>query len=51
LGTALFVHVLCKAVPTPPAVMILAAIVIPLGLAIDLYSKRRPLRTELLPLQ
>jgi hypothetical protein len=51
LATVLFLHVLMRIVATPPAVLILAAIVIPAGFAIDLIWKRRPIRTELLPLK
>jgi len=48
LATLLFAYVICKLVPTPPAVWLLAAIVIPLSFAVDAWVKRRPLQTELL---
>lgn len=51
LSTALFIHILIRLVPTPPGVLILAAIVIPMGFALDLHCKRRPLEAELLPQQ
>jgi hypothetical protein len=51
LATLLFVNVLFNLVPTPPAVLILAAIVIPVGFALDILVKRRPIRTELVPLK
>lgn len=51
LATTLFVYVLFNLVSTPPAVLILAAIVVPVGFALDVLFKRRPMRTELLPLK
>jgi hypothetical protein len=51
LATLLFVNVLFNLVPTPPAVLILAAIVVPVGFALDILFKRRPIRNELLPLK
>ena len=51
LATLLFVNVLFNLVPTPPAVLILAAIVVPVGFALDILFKRRPIRTELVPLK
>ncbi|MGH8021629.1 MAG: hypothetical protein ACREIA_25765 [Opitutaceae bacterium] len=51
LATVMFTYVIYKIVLTPPAVWLLAAIVIPLGIASDLWCKRRPIRTELLPLK
>jgi len=51
LATVLFVYVLFNLVSTPPAVLILAAIVVPVGFALDVLFKRRPMRTELLPLK
>jgi hypothetical protein len=51
LATLLFINVLVNLVPTPPAVLILAAIVIPVGFALDILFKRRPIRTELVPLK
>jgi hypothetical protein len=51
LATVLFVYVVFKLVSTPPAVLLLAAIVIPVGFALDVLFKRRPVRTELLPLK
>ena len=51
LAAVLFVYVLFKLVSTPPAVLILPAIVVPVGFALDILFKRRPLRTELLPLK
>jgi hypothetical protein len=51
LATLLFINVLVNLVPTPPAVLILAAFVIPVGFALDILFKRRPIRTELVPLK
>jgi hypothetical protein len=51
LATLLFINVLVNLVPTPPAVLILAAIVIPVGFALDILFKHRPIRTELVPLK
>ena len=44
-------YVLFNLVSTPPAVLILAAIVVPVGFALDVLFKRLPMRTELLPLK
>jgi hypothetical protein len=51
LATVLFVYVLFNLASTPPAVLILAAVVVPVGFALDILLKRRPLRTELMPLK
>jgi hypothetical protein len=51
LATVLLVYVLFNLVSTPPAVVILASIVVPAGFAVDVLFKRRPMRTELLPLK
>ncbi len=51
VATALFVYVIVTLVPTPPMALLLASIVVPAGFVVDLLYKRRPLRTELLPLK
>jgi hypothetical protein len=51
LATVLFVGVLFNLVATPPTVLILAVSVIPVGFALDILFKRRPIRNELLPLK
>lgn len=51
LATVLFVRVLFNLVPTPPAVLVLAAFVVPVCLALDVVVKRRPIRHELVPLK
>ena len=51
LATVLFVYVLFRLVSTPPAVLILAALVVPICLALDIIVKRRPIRQELVPLK